>query len=200
MSRRKVIGIFSRESEESYPWLISFLLSLHGVSDVRQVYISNTSPRNLNHEISQCSFAILYHTKNRGRVNITDVTDSLYDNELEALSRKLGRSNVIVVADDMEDSSEVEKARILENQPKIGRLAQDLFLFSTEENRNLSVEPQYQTYQSVSSAKKKEIKKLINGSDITYKRKCWKILAIVFGAVIFIIIMLVLILYFERNR
>ncbi|MEE6527766.1 hypothetical protein FKM82_029372, partial [Ascaphus truei] len=44
-----------------------------------------------------------------------------------------GKDNVIVVVDDLEDSSSEEKRRILQNQPSIGRLAQDLILFTKEE-------------------------------------------------------------------
>lgn len=42
-------------------------------------------------DLSQCTFGILYHTKNRGRVNITDVEEALYDEELETISAELGK-------------------------------------------------------------------------------------------------------------
>ncbi|PIO13444.1 hypothetical protein AB205_0150750 [Aquarana catesbeiana] len=87
--------------------------------------------------ITRPSFAVLYHTMNRGRLNVTNVKDSLYEEELEALSRLLGRKNVIVVIDDLENASDEEKARILENQPSIGQYAWDFYLFSsTDDKRN----------------------------------------------------------------
>uniref|UniRef100_A0A6I8S8W2 Uncharacterized protein n=1 Tax=Xenopus tropicalis TaxID=8364 RepID=A0A6I8S8W2_XENTR len=132
-SNRQLVGIFSRESQEAYDWLITFLLTISAVRDVRTVHISNTNYGNVMAEASKCAFAILYHTRNRGRINITDVTDSLYDRELEDLSRCLGRDKVIVVIDDLEDSSLAAKNLILQNQPSIGRWAVELFLFSDQE-------------------------------------------------------------------
>ncbi|XP_073491181.1 uncharacterized protein [Aquarana catesbeiana] len=84
-------------------------------------------------DLSQCTFGILYHTKNRGRVNITNVNDSLYDEELENLNKILGKDNVFVVIDDLEDNSDQEKTRILENQPSIGMLASDFLLISQKQ-------------------------------------------------------------------
>ncbi|CAH2308054.1 Hypothetical predicted protein [Pelobates cultripes] len=68
-------------------------------------------------DVSECKFGILYHTKNRGRINVTDVADSLYDEELKSMSDNLGKDNVLVVIDDLEDSSPQERNRILQNQP-----------------------------------------------------------------------------------
>ncbi|XP_063285144.1 uncharacterized protein LOC134571033 [Pelobates fuscus] len=138
-AQNKVIGIFSRESEESYKWLIPYLASLHGVKDVRPVYIPVNDSRVVSREVSKCSFAILYHTKNRGRINITDVTDSIYDRELETLSARLGKNNVIVVIDDLDDVSETHKIKILRNQPKIANLARELFLFNDDKSNNLEM-------------------------------------------------------------
>ncbi|XP_075441290.1 uncharacterized protein LOC142486593 isoform X2 [Ascaphus truei] len=127
------IGIFSRSGHSEYKWLVHLLRSedfRDQVQDVRPCYISNAGGRQFREDVSQCTFAILYHTKNRGRINITDVTDSMYDKKLHYLSAVLGKENVIVVVDDLEDSSSEEKRRILETQPSIGRLAQGLILFT----------------------------------------------------------------------
>ncbi|XP_075037518.1 uncharacterized protein LOC142098578 isoform X2 [Mixophyes fleayi] len=120
------VGIFSRESADCYRWLIDHLHTFLPVENVQTVIINNRS--SLFTDGISC--AILYHTKNRGRINVTDVTDSLYGENLEVLSRKLGRNKVIVVIDDLEDCSDQMKAKILVNQPSIRRLARDLFLFS----------------------------------------------------------------------
>ncbi|XP_031749528.1 uncharacterized protein LOC116407741 [Xenopus tropicalis] len=128
--RRVLVGIFSRESEESYKWLINILISFKEV-DVRPVLISNS--RCLTEDISKCDVAILYHSQNRGRINITDVTDSLYDEELKLLSKWLGKENVMVVVDDLTDINQQLKNRILQHQPSIGELANELFLFSVNE-------------------------------------------------------------------
>ncbi|XP_053550118.1 uncharacterized protein LOC128641605 [Bombina bombina] len=128
-----LVGVFSREPESTYKWLINFLLELPDVKDVRPVYINNNSSQNFNDEVAKCSFAILYHSLNRGRINVTNVTDSIYDRELDYLSNTKDREKILVVIDDVDDSSDLERARILQTQPSIGRLAGDLFLFSKAE-------------------------------------------------------------------
>ncbi|MEE6511009.1 hypothetical protein FKM82_031395 [Ascaphus truei] len=134
------VGIFSRDGQSSYKWLSHFLaVTPPTVMDVRPVYISNNNSKNFREEVSKCKFAILYHTKKRGRINITDVTDSLYDEELEYLSHYLGKEKVIVLIDDLQDISSLEKTRILQNQPSIGRLAHNLFLFNRVDKENLPV-------------------------------------------------------------
>ncbi|XP_068103329.1 uncharacterized protein [Hyperolius riggenbachi] len=100
------------------------------IQDVRPCLISNNGYQKFKAEVSQCTFGILYHTKNRGRINITDVTDSLYDQELEHLSKQLGKDNVVVVVDDLEDSSDQEEKRIIKSQPSIREYAQQLLLIS----------------------------------------------------------------------
>ncbi|MEE6525852.1 hypothetical protein FKM82_026130 [Ascaphus truei] len=91
------IGIFSRAGEEEYKWLISWLRSVSLGIVVRPFYVSNTNGQRFREEVSQCTVAILYHSKKRGRVNLTDVTDSLYDEELEYLSAVRGKDNICCV-------------------------------------------------------------------------------------------------------
>uniref|UniRef100_A0A8C5PU73 Uncharacterized protein n=1 Tax=Leptobrachium leishanense TaxID=445787 RepID=A0A8C5PU73_9ANUR len=136
--RRKdhTIGIFSRSAEEDYLWLQTLLRSdifSHCVQEVRPCYISSSGFRQFRQDVSQCSFGILYHTKNRGRVNVTDVTSALYNDELRYLSDTRGRENVLVVIDDLDDSGPDMRSRILQTQPSIERLSRDLILFSNEE-------------------------------------------------------------------
>ncbi|CAJ0958831.1 unnamed protein product [Ranitomeya imitator] len=89
-----VIGIFSREAESQYSWLVT-ILKLHIFRgwdpEVRPCYISNTGFQRFCDDVSKCKFGILYHSKNRGRVNVTDVTDALYDEELQDLHSRLGK-------------------------------------------------------------------------------------------------------------
>ncbi|KAM5151649.1 uncharacterized protein ACMZJ9_009884 [Mantella aurantiaca] len=124
-----VVGIFSREDSTTYEWLTRIITSTWGVKDVRPVLITNNRA-DLQENIPKCNTAILYHSKSRGRLNITDVTDSLYDEELETLFNKYGRENVIVVVGDMENSSDEQKALMLREQPSLARYARDLFLFN----------------------------------------------------------------------
>ncbi|XP_073505100.1 uncharacterized protein [Phyllobates terribilis] len=134
-----IVGIFSRSSNTDYSWIETELKSpdmIPMVSKVRPFYISNNQSGKFYEELGLCSFGILYHTKNRGRVNVTDVTDSLYDEELEAMSVILGRENVIVVIDDLKNSSLDEKQRLLTSQPSIDRYAFDLLLFSEQEKKD----------------------------------------------------------------
>ncbi|MEE6519991.1 hypothetical protein FKM82_017765 [Ascaphus truei] len=134
--RKYTIGIFCNvdTARDDYRWLEDMpgLIRDQG-RDVRHCNCCKTGGTQFGNEVSQCTFAILYHTKKRGEINITDVSDFLYDTELEYLSAELGKDNVIVVVDDLEDSSSEEKRRILETQPRIGTLARELFLFSESE-------------------------------------------------------------------
>ncbi|KAM4698765.1 uncharacterized protein WCC33_014310 [Rhinophrynus dorsalis] len=131
-----IIRIFSRCATESYDWLIHFLNETFKSFVICSFSITNNNGQELRHAVRNCTFAILYHSRKHGRVNITDVVDSLYDDELQHLSDSLGKKRVIVIVDDLNKSSREEKQRILNNQPKIGRLARDVFLFTTEEKRN----------------------------------------------------------------
>ncbi|OCT64699.1 uncharacterized protein LOC108701743 [Xenopus laevis] len=135
--KKPLLGIFSRDDRSSYEWLINCLLKYSAVPDIRPVYIGNNSDENFHEAVRKCTFAILYHTRDRGRINITDVIDSMYDVQLDSLCTILGKENVIVVIDDLNDSSSAEKYRILEQQPSIGNLARDLFLFSTIEKERI---------------------------------------------------------------
>lgn len=123
------VGIFSREDIKTYEWLIRLITFIMGVKEVRSILITNTQS-DFTEQVPKCSFGILYHSKTRGRLNITDVTDSLYDEELQHLFQAYGRDNVIVVVGDMEDSSNEKKAFIIGEQPKLGQYASDVFLFN----------------------------------------------------------------------
>ncbi|XP_040297705.1 uncharacterized protein LOC121008942 isoform X3 [Bufo bufo] len=126
----QVIGIFSRSAQEGYAWLTSIL---SGVGRVVPFTITNSNSAQFRQQVSRCTFSILYHSKTRGRVNITNVTDSLYDDELKHMSKVLGKSKVIVVADDMDDSSPRTEKNILTNQPSIAQLSGGLSLFTEKE-------------------------------------------------------------------
>ncbi|XP_069840796.1 uncharacterized protein [Dendropsophus ebraccatus] len=123
------VGIFSREDVTCYEWLIDVIRSVWGVKAVHPVLITNTGGH-FEQRVPKCSLAILYHSKTRGRLNVTDVTDSLYDEELQYMSRELGKKRVIVVIDHMEKTGEEDKSRILKNQPSICRLADRLILLN----------------------------------------------------------------------
>ncbi|OCT56404.1 hypothetical protein XELAEV_18000157mg [Xenopus laevis] len=138
------VAICSRESTENYEWIINLLQTEEFNSLVKEpqsINISNNFSQFLN-DVSGYTFAILYHSKRRGRLNITDVTDSLYDKELEYLYGILGKDKVIVVIDDLVDSSESEKNRILQSQKSIGQWASDLFLFSVSDKDSIKSQSQ----------------------------------------------------------
>ncbi|XP_066433720.1 uncharacterized protein [Eleutherodactylus coqui] len=148
-----LVGIFSREDESCYRWLSGQLLESRNVRDVRSVIITNNS-LTFYEEASKCNFAILYHSKTRGRINVTDVTDSLYDMELQHLNTVHGRQNVLVVIDDLDSSNEEEKARILTFQPKIRNLAEDLFLFSSADKASLGYQPSAHVLRTLNDMKR----------------------------------------------
>ncbi|XP_056391902.1 uncharacterized protein LOC130284944 isoform X2 [Hyla sarda] len=133
----KLVGIFSREDESCYRWLVNRVVSWKNVRDVRSVSITNNNEK-FREETSKCQFGILYHSKKRGRINVIDVIDSLYDYELQHLNTIYGKKNVLVVIDDLDNSSDEEKYRILSHQPSIQLLAQDLFLFSVADKAALN--------------------------------------------------------------
>ncbi|XP_073525731.1 uncharacterized protein [Phyllobates terribilis] len=130
-----VVGIFSREDSSTYQWLIDLLLSAEFsqlVKDVRPVAITNTAgggSRKFAEEIEKVTFAILYHSKKRGRLNITNVTDSLYDQELRDLSAILGRAKLLVLVDDLDDGDGGAHSRISAEQPLISQLAGLMVMF-----------------------------------------------------------------------
>ncbi|XP_072273217.1 uncharacterized protein [Pyxicephalus adspersus] len=133
------VGIFSRSSQSDYAWLKSLLESpklQDVVNEVRSVCISNRGYVEFYEEVIHCHFGILYHTKKRGRVNITDDTNSLYDIEIEYLATVLGRYKVLVVIDDLQDSSWKEKERIWWSQPSIQKYSRNLFLVTEEEKKD----------------------------------------------------------------
>ncbi|OCT56403.1 uncharacterized protein LOC121398215 [Xenopus laevis] len=165
------VAICSREPPDSYNWLLRLLERADfkkKVNEINPVHISNDFSR-FQKDISGYTFAVLYHSKRRGRINVTDVTDSLYDKELDFMHQSLGKERVIVVIDDLDDSSESEKNRILQSQKSIGQLACDLFLFSTNDKDSISSAnktPDVDTkidslYQTV-----REAKKVINGPNL----------------------------------
>ncbi|KAM5152272.1 uncharacterized protein ACMZJ9_010474 [Mantella aurantiaca] len=139
-SRREVsLAICSRDSEENYGWLQDLLEKrMFGNMEVtvHPVYISNNA--NEFYRAAVChDFAILYHTKRRGRINLTNVTDSLYDEELRYLHDKLGKKKVVVVIDDLQKSDDEEKSRIQEGQQDLRNHACNLFLFSEADKKNI---------------------------------------------------------------
>ncbi|XP_073505075.1 uncharacterized protein [Phyllobates terribilis] len=134
--RGVVVGIFSREGDSSFSFLSDALRTKDSFKEVRSFTITNSGLCQFREEVSRCDYAILYHSKNRGRLNITNVTDSLYDEEITHLSRELGRENVIVVADDLDCSSSEMRTRILQGQPLIEEMAAGLFLISKEDKNS----------------------------------------------------------------
>ncbi|OCT64704.1 uncharacterized protein LOC121398246 [Xenopus laevis] len=129
MFRTKTVGIFTREDAEVYKWLTDCLLDLSCVKNTESFPISNSN-WSFKEDVNKCTFAILYHSQTRGRINVTDVTDSLYDKELDYLSNTLGKSNVIVIIDNLDDSNDNAKERIQSEQKSIKEKAAGLFLFS----------------------------------------------------------------------
>ncbi|CAH2308212.1 Hypothetical predicted protein [Pelobates cultripes] len=158
---RQVVRIFSKERMESYRWLTLYL-SLF-IKDILPVSISNNQ-RDLKYYASRCHFAIVYHSKKRGRINVTDVADALYNKELRYLHRTIGKQNILVVIGDMDDSSESVKEQILQRQPSITKWAHGLFLFTEAEILSLQ---DYQYGPSVMDEKMEAMKKRIKG-----KREC----------------------------
>ncbi|KAM5151641.1 uncharacterized protein ACMZJ9_009875 [Mantella aurantiaca] len=130
------VAICSRDSEQNYEWLKDFLerrMCKNTRIEARPVYITNNTCQFQEEVSSGYDFAILYHTKKRGRINLTNVTDSLYDDELGFLYRTFGQKKVVLVIDDLENSDNKERDRILKRQEDLGKHARELFLFTQED-------------------------------------------------------------------
>ncbi|KAM4631872.1 uncharacterized protein O3C94_018448 [Discoglossus pictus] len=130
------VFVTSRAAEDNALWLLNHLRShpYRGLlGNVTYLSISNRNQKEWREEVDKSSSAILYHTAKHGRINVTDVTDSLYDTELQHLSKTLGREHVLVVLDDLQKSDNEERDRILKSQPSISRLASHLLLFTNKE-------------------------------------------------------------------
>ncbi|XP_075687100.1 uncharacterized protein LOC142656103 isoform X2 [Rhinoderma darwinii] len=127
------IRIFSRSDENEYRWLADVLREDWPVSPF---IITNRNFSSFSDAVYRCSFGILYHSRNRGRVNITNVTDSLYDEEVRTMSAALGKERVITIIDDLDDSGHEAKERILRHQQSLKTLTQDIFLFTQQEKAN----------------------------------------------------------------
>ncbi|KAM3916539.1 uncharacterized protein RB166_015777 isoform 1-T2 [Leptodactylus fuscus] len=135
------MAICSRDDEVNFQWLKDLMEKRFSkkVTSVDTVYVTNNSSR-FYQEMSQYTFAVLYHTKKRGRLNVTNITDSLYDEELKYLYDELGKDNVIVVIDDLEDIDDYDmiKNRILRDQQDIGKYSSQLLLFGGNNKEALS--------------------------------------------------------------
>ncbi|XP_073416738.1 uncharacterized protein [Dendrobates tinctorius] len=131
------IGFFSRSTDRDYSWLVDILRSNEFsslVANVNSYLIYNSQKfQDFIDDINQSTVGIVYHSKNRGRVNVTNVTDSLYDQELETLYMILGKRNVLVIIDDLEDSGDYRKKGILQEQHSIAKCAKDLILVSHDD-------------------------------------------------------------------
>ncbi|XP_073491200.1 interferon-induced very large GTPase 1-like [Aquarana catesbeiana] len=130
-----VIGVFSCSENSKFSWL-KILLSSKEFGN-HQVIFHQISPGNMkgfHSMVSHCKFGILYHCMDQGYKPLTDMENSLYDEELKYLSTTLGKSRVIVVMDKLGNSDEEAKCWTLENQPSLGMLARDVLLFSKQEN------------------------------------------------------------------
>lgn len=132
----QIVGIFSRSDETDYAWLMN---PLGECCEILTFCITNNNRHELIQCSNQCQCTILYHTKNRGRINVTDVTDSLYDSEIGLLFDRHGKRHVLVVIDDLEDSSQEVKQRILSSQPTLRTKAHDIFLFTKHEKLNMQI-------------------------------------------------------------
>ncbi|KAM4026207.1 uncharacterized protein ACNLHF_026513 isoform 1-T2 [Anomaloglossus baeobatrachus] len=157
-SEKLDVVVTSRAAEDNALWMLNHLRSptyRDLLGRVTHLPISNKNQAAWRSEIQNHSFSILYHTKRQGRLNLTDVTDSLYDLELQELSETLGRDNVMVVVDDLLKSDEEEKQRILTNQPSISRWASELVLFAENEKNPIPLHKQEVFLQSFQRVHKK---------------------------------------------
>ncbi|KAG8539730.1 hypothetical protein GDO81_020461 [Engystomops pustulosus] len=152
------VVVTSRAAECNALWIINHLRSQvyrDLLGRVTYLPITNRNQEEWSCEVQNHSFSILYHSKHQGRINLTDVTDSLYDLELQELSKTLGRGNVMVVVDDLQKSDEEEKQRILKNQPSISQWASQLLLFAENEKNPISTQKQQVLLQTFQTAYKR---------------------------------------------
>ncbi|XP_043923662.1 uncharacterized protein LOC122798641 [Protopterus annectens] len=78
---------------------------------------------------------ILYHSKCYGRINLTDVNDSLYDGYLKYLSERFGSSRILMIIDDL-DNPELTKQTVEKNQPTAVKCCEKIYYLKKEEEED----------------------------------------------------------------
>ncbi|XP_041433095.1 uncharacterized protein LOC121398242 [Xenopus laevis] len=159
-SSRQIVGISSRCQQDQFQWMIDMLTSHLSelVTEVKYYPITNENSDEWKKEVKGCSFGILYHSLKHGRINITDVEGSLYDKELLYMSQCLDKENVMVVLDDLEQTTEEETKRILRTQPSIKHCSSLLLLTAKKDKENYflfqidAISPLLNTVKSRSSS------------------------------------------------
>eukprot|EP00062_Callorhinchus_milii_P023787 gi/632982994/ref/XP_007908428.1/ PREDICTED: uncharacterized protein LOC103189735 [Callorhinchus milii] len=77
---------------------------------------------------------VFHHSVLQGRMNLTDVYDSLYDNVLKSTSNKAGKESIIFIVDDVQDGKTAQD-NIKAEQPTLSQCCKSIFVFQkTEEN------------------------------------------------------------------
>ncbi|XP_041431793.1 reticulocyte-binding protein 2 homolog a-like [Xenopus laevis] len=159
-SSRQIVGISSRCQQDQFQWMIDMFASHLSelVTEVKYYPITNENSDEWKKEVKGCSFGILYHSLKHGRINITDVEGSLYDKELLYMSQCLDKENVMVVLDDLEQTTEEETKRILRTQPSIKHCSSLLLLTAKKDKENYflfqidAISPLLNTVKSRSSS------------------------------------------------
>uniref|UniRef100_A0A4W3HUH2 Uncharacterized LOC103189741 n=2 Tax=Callorhinchus milii TaxID=7868 RepID=A0A4W3HUH2_CALMI len=78
---------------------------------------------------------VFHHSVLQGRMNLTDVYDSLYDNVLKSTSNKAGKESIIFIVDDVQDGK-TSQNNIKVEQPTLSQCCESVFVFQkTEKNR-----------------------------------------------------------------
>eukprot|EP00062_Callorhinchus_milii_P023782 gi/632982989/ref/XP_007908426.1/ PREDICTED: uncharacterized protein LOC103189732 [Callorhinchus milii] len=77
---------------------------------------------------------VFHHSALQGRMNITDVYDSLYDYILRYMSWRVGRKSIIFIVDNVQDGKTAQN-NIKVEQPTLSQCCNNIFIFqNTEEN------------------------------------------------------------------
>ncbi|XP_007883264.1 uncharacterized protein LOC103172281 [Callorhinchus milii] len=78
---------------------------------------------------------VFHHSVLQGRMNLTNVYDSLYNNILKYMSHKAGKESIIFIVDDVQDGKTAQN-NIKVEQPTLSQCCESVFVFQkTEENR-----------------------------------------------------------------
>uniref|UniRef100_A0A4W3HAB9 Uncharacterized protein n=1 Tax=Callorhinchus milii TaxID=7868 RepID=A0A4W3HAB9_CALMI len=77
---------------------------------------------------------VFHHSNRQGRMNITDVFDSLYDHILMYMSQKVGRESIIFIVDNVQDGQTAQD-NIKVEQRTLSQSCNEIFIFQeTEKN------------------------------------------------------------------
>ncbi|CAI9623938.1 unnamed protein product, partial [Staurois parvus] len=122
------LGIVSRSTNSDFSWITELLHS----DNFKDLGL-DVKPFTIDNGLFYSGlyfFAFLYFIKKRGQIDEADAEDMQM---IQKYKSHFGKDNMIIVIDNVEDSSDQQKKQILKSYPDIEDLYHNIFLFSHQE-------------------------------------------------------------------